>query len=419
MNKTIYAILAFVLLICSITAASGTVGVYASVTNPESTDLKATLINQDPDPAEPGGYADLRFKIENWGTHAASNVTVELVTKYPFSLGSGESATKNLGSITGIQLGSEGVIVKFRAKIDENAVDGENEIKLKYKTSADSGWVTTSAFNVSVQAHEAIISIDSVKSAPNVIAPGSNGLLNITIKNMASSLLRNVRVKLGLNDTPFSPVDSSNEKVLKTIEPGLKETISFSLITAPGTKADVYKVPVEIYYLDKLGKNYTKTHLIGLVVGSTPDLYIDVDSSTIYGAGSSGKVIVKFVNKGLANIKFLTVKLKETDNYEILSPETVYVGNIDSDDYETAEFTLFIKNADTSGKVLLPAAINYKDANNKDYSTDMNIELRIFSQEKLGMKKGNGTWQLILLIIVAVVGWFGYSGWKKNGKRKG
>lgn len=417
MNKKILcAILAFVLLAISINIAYA-ITTATSVVNPESRDIKITLISQEPDPAEPAGYVDLRFKAENWGTKAASNVTLDIIPQYPFSIGSGDSTSKNLGSISGIQLGSEGVIAKFRLKVDENAVDGENEIKVRYKTSSGSEWVTTRAFNISIQSHDALISIESANSTPRIIAPGNEALLNIVIKNVASSLLKDIRIRLNLNDTPFAPIDSSNEKTIKNLDAGLKETITFRLITAPDTKADVYKVPLEISYMDRLGKNYTKSYLIGLVVGSVPDLYISIDSSAIYKTGSSGEIIVKFVNKGLTDIKFVNAKLKETEDYEIVSPNVVYVGNVDSDDYETAEFRLFLKNA-KDGKVMLPLEVDYKDANNKDYSENLSLELKIIDPEKLGIKQGNGFWPVVLLIIIAAAAWWGYRKWKKFKKRK-
>ncbi|MBI2129488.1 hypothetical protein HYU07_04565 [Candidatus Woesearchaeota archaeon] len=417
MNKKIlHVILVFVLLAISINIVYA-ITTTTTVANPESRDIKITLISQEPDPAEPAGYVDLRFKAENWGTRAASNVTLDILPQYPFSIGSGDSASKNLGSISGIQLGSEGVIAKFRLKVDENAVDGENEIKVRYKTASGSEWVVTSAFNVSIQAHEAIISVESANSTPRIIVPGNEAALNVVIKNIASSLLKDIRIKLNLNDTPFAPIDSSNEKAIKNLDAGLKETATFKLITAPDTKADVYKVPLEISYMDRLGKNYTKAHLIGLVVGSAPDLYISIESSTIYKIGSSGKIIIKFVNKGLTDIKFVNARLKETNDYEIVSPDVVYVGNVDSDDYETAEFRLFLKNA-KDGKVILPLAVDYKDANNKDYSANISLELKIISPEKLGIKQGNGFWGIILLIIIAAAAWWGYSKLKKSRRKK-
>ena len=48
--------------------------------------IKATLVNQEPDPAGPGEIVDVRFKFENKGGENAEDITAELLPDYPFSL---------------------------------------------------------------------------------------------------------------------------------------------------------------------------------------------------------------------------------------------------------------------------------------------------------------------------------------------
>src|SRR3989339_1179438 len=120
--------------------------VIAIAENPSGVDLKVTLLSHDPDPVEPGNYADLSFKIENWGTRAAEQTIVELLPQYPFSLDPGTNPQKAIGNIPGLQFSQNAVIVKYRVKVDENAVDGKNLIKIRYKIST-SDWITPEAVN--------------------------------------------------------------------------------------------------------------------------------------------------------------------------------------------------------------------------------------------------------------------------------
>lgn len=111
--------------------------------------LKATLVNQDPSEANPGEYVNLLFKIENRGTEKAENATLELVPEFPFSLDPGINATQELGTINGLQSGNNAFFVKYKLKVDKDAVNGDNEIKLKYFENA--GLVfNLDTFNVSV-----------------------------------------------------------------------------------------------------------------------------------------------------------------------------------------------------------------------------------------------------------------------------
>ena len=46
---------------------------------PVGTALRVTLVNQEPDPVEPGSVFDVRFKIENIGSSNAEDVLVDLI----------------------------------------------------------------------------------------------------------------------------------------------------------------------------------------------------------------------------------------------------------------------------------------------------------------------------------------------------
>lgn len=96
-----------------------------------SVSLKVALVNQDPYPAEPGGYVNLLFKVENWGTEKAENVVFELLPEYPFSLDIGVSTTKELGTIRGLETGERAFLLKYKVRVDKDAIDGENEIAVK------------------------------------------------------------------------------------------------------------------------------------------------------------------------------------------------------------------------------------------------------------------------------------------------
>jgi len=47
--------------------------------------IKVSFVNQEPDPAEPGTFVDVRFKFENIGLETSDEITVELLPEFPFS----------------------------------------------------------------------------------------------------------------------------------------------------------------------------------------------------------------------------------------------------------------------------------------------------------------------------------------------
>jgi len=396
-KKSISLILMMLIVFCTAVFAAGLIG--------DTAQLSFTLISQNPDPVSPGEIADLRWTIENLGGDAAGDVQVELVDNYPFSLYSGDKI-KNIGLIQGRQTGEKAVIVLYKVKVDEDAVEGTNEIKLRYKTS-QTGWVELDPFDINIQTSDATLSIEKIELSPEIVAPGEPLNIKITTKNLADSFLKDVSIKLDLTSasTPFAPLDSATEKRIKQISAGAHGVLSYDLIVEPDAALGVYKIPVDISFNDNLGNSFERSDLLGIVVGAAPDIRYYVDSSGVKTAGASGTVTIKFVNKGLSNIKFLNIKLKEGDNYDITSPEEVYIGNIDSDDYETADFDLFVSSK-APDRLSLPLEIVYKDANNKDYRIDSEVILKLYSKgeaERLGVQqKGSSAGIVISLVIVAV-----------------
>ena len=381
-------------------------------------DVRVSFVNQEPDPAEPGKYVDVRFKFENNGSDQAKDVVIELLPEYPFSLDPGKSAVKKLGALHARQLGETAVIIKYKLRIDKNVVEGENELKLRYKFDGYD-WIEPDNFNINIQTHDAILAVDAVSIDKKTLEPGSSGIVKIKLANKADSILKNIKVTLGLGDLPLVPIDSTNEKSIYKIDSRQSYEFEFKVLAKPNADSGVYNVPLSVSYLDELGKSYLKNVTIGLTIGAKPDLSITLDDSEIYESGKSGEIFVKIVNKGVTDIKFMNIKLMPSDNYRILSNEEVYIGNIDSDDYETADFELFIGGSKEK-KVSLPVVLEYKDANNNDFKERIELTLDLYSAseaKKFGLKKGNGFVGNLVIVVIVVAGLFIYRKWRKHKKK--
>ena len=414
-RKIILGLLILSLLFSSISAfgatstTSGRVMLYAYKIN-------ITMVNQEPSPAEAGRYVTVRFKLENAGAENAEDVTLELLPQYPFSLDPGASTVKYIGSAYSRQIGNIGVITDYRLKVNENALEGDNKIELRYKIK-DQGWAKLEPFYINIKPHDILLSIERVHT-PKMIKPGETTKIDISLRNLALTFIKDIKVTMKLDSAPFATIDSTNKKIIKQMAADSNATVSFNLMAEPDADSKLYRVPIEIEFLDRLGTKYSKNETVGLIIGAEPDLSITIDSSQIYTKGDKGEVVIKFVNKGVTDIKFLNVILKETDNLDILSQKEVYLGNIDSDDYETAEFNLALKKA--KGKeAILPLSVKYKDANNNNYDKEINLPLRLYSASEakaLGLKKGSNKVGILIVLIIVVGGFIAYRRWKKKKK---
>lgn len=379
--------------------------------------INATLINQQPDPVGPGEMVEVSFRVENKGQRPANNVQVQLMPQYPYSLPAGDAAAKNIGSLESLQTGDDGAVVKYRLLVDKDAPDGYHDIVLRYRAEGMSGYAAYEPFEIKVQSHNAILAIDKVFSVPTITAPGDKTKLVLELRNYATSLLKDIIVKLDLTDLPLSPIGSSNEKVLQTIDAQQTEQVIFEIIADPDAEPGIYKLPVEIGYSDVLGQNISKTNTVSLIIGDHPDVIVTLDSTDIYTAPGSGEVTIRFVNKGTTDIKFLNVVVEEGASYRVVGSDEEYIGNLDSDDFSTASFRLLTDEAE--GSIGIPVSLTYMDANNNNYADTVNLTLPLYSGSDAKRINGNGgsaaLW--IVLLLVAGAGFWWYRRRKRRRKK--
>ncbi|MBU0472470.1 MAG: COG1361 S-layer family protein [Nanoarchaeota archaeon] len=373
--------------------------------------LTATLMKYEPQPAEPGKYVKVYVKLENTGTKTAENVMLEVIPEFPFSLDPGKSNQKYIGLLGG----SKFHVAEFNLRVDENAVEGTNKLKIKYSLDKEQTSWAEKELDVSIQTENSVLSITDIQTEPTELIPGSTGTIQIEIENMANAYLSDITVSLDLSsdNLPFAPMNSASEKNFYQLKTGAKEQVSFNIIAYPDAEAGIYKIPLTITYNDNVGNDYSKSDIVGVIVNSEPEIKVVVDSTTLLTGQSTGEVVLKIINKGLGDVKFLNLKLGETDNYEVLSSTNEeYIGNLDSDDFETVDFKLLLKSTE---KVEIPLTLTYMDNNNKEYTQDLSLNLKIHTAEALGQKKGGSSW-IIIIAVVVVAGFFYYRHRKKKKK---
>lgn len=302
-------------------------------------------------------------------------------------------------------------------------------IRLKYSVDGGLTW-SINKFLVRIQSYDAVLSVDSVRYEPEEAGPGSVAMIILELNNKADSLLKDIKVNLGVvtrtatatsittEELPFTPLGSTNEKTIGYIDGHNSEEVAFKLVVDADAESKIYKLPITLTYSDGVNTNYTRTYYTSFIVGEQPDIVTTIDDSEIISAEQAGTVTVKFTNKGVSDLKFLYIELIESENYDIISPASVYVGNIDSDDYESADFNLYVKKS-KENNLQLPLRLEYRDANNKMFKKDVILRLNLYSSseaEKYGLVQSNGYSGFIYLLIIAGAGYFFYKRWKKKKK---
>jgi len=277
--------------------------------------------------------------------------------------------------------------------------------------------------------------IDSVKMYPSEIAPGETAVITIGIENDGKNDITNVAVILDLSgvvesnmlgvpsttfEVPFAPYESSSEHSFDEIEEDETDYAKFEIIALGNAQSGVYKIPLRIsYFEDGKIEPTIRNSLIGVTVNSEPIIGVNIEDGLIL-KGQENEIDIKIINKGLSDVRFLEVEFGTSTYFDVFSNKQVYIGDIDSDDFDTAGFKIYFKDNSPS-TLTLPISIVYKDAVNNEYSEEFDLQVKVYTKEKaiaLGLMDKNNTQSYIIGVIVLVVLCVVYRKWKKHRKVK-
>lgn len=204
--------------------------------------VEVSLLNQDPYPAQLNNYVELVFKVENKGRVDVNDVMIELLPQYPFSLDLGVVAVNEIGSLTLVQYGEKAVFVKYKLRVDKDAIDGENTIKLRYVYDTNGEWrnYITKEFNVTIEDPRTDFDIAIQDYSP------ATGTLSIAISNTGDQNAESVTVSLP--EQSSIDVVGSNKEIVGGIETNDYTVSSFKVVP----KEDALII-VKISYTDSIG----------------------------------------------------------------------------------------------------------------------------------------------------------------------
>lgn len=105
---------------------------FSSALAAEKCSLDVNLLNQDPYPAVQGEYVKLVLSVDGLSNFACGDVYVELLNNYPISFDSGTKNSVVLKSGAYVSDYENYALIPLKVKIDENALDDEYELDIRY-----------------------------------------------------------------------------------------------------------------------------------------------------------------------------------------------------------------------------------------------------------------------------------------------
>ncbi|MBL7051919.1 MAG: hypothetical protein ISS01_02415 [Nanoarchaeota archaeon] len=423
MKRGIILFILMFLLVASIVSAS-TSSVIIDTSKSNVVDVKLKIMKYTPAPVAPGEYFDLWVAVETDESSSTSivsqddvdNIELEFLENYPFTLKEGEDTVWDVGDLGP----GEQVIKKFVVRVADDAPAGDNELRFIYTSEDDPNGVYTPYLDINVQEIEATLNVDSIVSEPEILVPGKIAELDITVNNGATSAYKNIDVVLAIDsvDVPIVPYKSSKEKSLSLLGAGEDYTFNFEIIVEEDAEAGVYKIPMNISYQNSNGTEFIKQDTFGIMIGAEADLSFNLEDFDTFQEGGKGEIVVSVSNIGPTELKFMNIELLEDEDYVIIGANKEYLGNLDSDDFETSTYDIFVNAEDDTE---LNFKVTYKDAYNEEYEEEFSVSLPVYTRSEVAKYEldSNGTRSIIkyicyLLIILFI--YFSYKAWRIEKK---
>jgi len=268
------------------------------------------------------------------------------------------------------------------------------------------------AISIILASFASALTISSIN--PSEISPGEEKLITIKVRNNLGEDVSDVSLNLIFANNPFIPVGSSEDQIDEILD-GDSESFKIKIKASNDAKPGDYDIAYTLSYKNNKGVVQQETGTIGFIVTGDPSLgFVLIKSNPI--VGQKGSITLKIVNSGFGDAKFSSVKIIPS-GYSVLTEDSVYIGTIESDDFETASFdVIFSANVN-----LVSFVVDYTDFNNEKITKMVNLPLNVYTRDealRLGIIQKSNTALYAIVVIVVIVLWIVYRRWKKARKLK-
>lgn len=374
------------------------------------------LSSQNPDPVKPGNYVDLSIKVTNQGTSPINDAQIELVENRYVTLSASEEKVSNVGAIPTQSTNQEGfVIVRKRVFIDENAPLGNLFVDIKVKSGSSE---ISKSLPIVVRDSKPSLQVITANSIEDVTYyPGELKPFTLTLSNTNAISLQNIRLTLfdsnsdeisstqvpntiNTDSDAFFITQSTNAKRVQSINSNDEVEVSFNLGVSPNAQIRPYQIPLKIEYEDTLGNSYTEEIEFSILVNSEQNVYLTLDRI------SNEQVIFGIANPGPGVVKGALVSLYSQDNEKISSQ---YLGDLNSDDFQTIQFDTNSLNTNSSQNVKLVVEFSDGFYNPKTIEEDFTLDFNPNAQNSNSYVS-----TIIILLVIGLIGYYIYHKRKKS-----
>lgn len=413
--------------------------------------FKVGVVMTEPEEIRPGEeFLRVKVWIENLDPERTyRGVAVELKPRFPFSArGSMEKFLGDFGP-------HRSSIVEFVLEVSDKAYEGEYKLPLMLNFSDTFGMEYSLRKDIELRV-DGFPKVDLLKyrlfGTPR---PGSEVTIQLDLINRGTGKARNLEVRVGIEsasirrettshqrsfrkskrtqyseevhsiteqitkspptlftqqrqfpiveELPLGLLEEDSKKFLGVLYPLDKRRVTFNVIISGDAKSGVYHIPVEMRYMDE-DEIIVEETSISIEVSGEPELeIIPREYPREVSPGDEFSLKVDVINRGETDAKYVLLML-ESNQTDSISPEEVYIGTLEPDDFDTVEFDISLKEELIGKEVILLLRAHYKDFNNMDKLYEEELKLELAKPEYLRKAKRKEKEGLIRRILDWIFG---------------
>jgi hypothetical protein len=366
-------------------------------------ELSVVMTRYDPFPAEPGKYMTLWVKVQNIGSVSARNVTLELLDTYPFSLDASEERVRTYGEV----LVTEPILAEYRVRVDSDALDGRNPIKLKIGMDGRDFFIRS--FDINVESKAVDFAIGSLVSEPERLQSDTeDNKLTLEIQNIGESTAKLVRAELELPGGFYPSESYSDEYAVGSIEAESSRDAIFYIDIDRSVTQGEHIGTLKVYYKDDSDGEYKrKTLQVRIPVRASPSFEITqvAFNPEEIGQGMEGiEMKMDIRNSGTREAENVNVRvLKEATQPFDFDEKSNFVGDLEPNATGQAVFHFDVDGTADLKKYILDIEIRYTQDSTVSIAED-----RVSFSVTRPLPNFTGVYIFLIIILALVSGTFWY-----------
>jgi hypothetical protein len=372
----------------------------------------------------PGQEARITIVVENTGTNEFKFIqsgiidredlpnTAKFVT-VGLHAGSAPLVVKSDPQMLGdIKAGSSANAV-FTTKINSDAAAGSYMLKLPinytYLYQAEQFGVDTIKYTYKTSDEiveipikiKPVVSIDVLTAIPEHLNVGTEGYINLHIKNTGSENGTKAIVKIVRNsNSPIVPTDSS--VYIGDFASNSTINASYKVSVAADAERQTYPVDVVVVYQNKEGDIISsRSETVGIPVGGKVDFEV-ISPPAEMNPGNKKIISIEYKNTGETTVYSAQSRISAVDPFTS-NDDVAYLGDIKPGSSAIASYEVSVDRAATIKEYGLDSEIRYRDALDNTYISDtMKVKINVVQTTGLAVILSNTVY--IAIIIAGIIG---------------